>query len=207
MMTRTSIGLALWGLLLTGCTNAPDALRLQVSPHEASFRQGEAVCLDVKLSAVRDAVCLSRSHFFVVELRQIDGRAAFKSPEQRFYCGTAMMGILPLLPLLYPAALLDVGDLMGRFVVLRQGCDHEQHLLLILRDDQLATFVVGDLSRWDAGTTMRQLPAGGYHVRLRLVNEHAGLPCPLFWKPYDGPVTAETEITIVRSDISTTRTE
>jgi hypothetical protein len=208
-MTRTSIGLALWGLLLTGCTNAPDALRLDVSPRAPAYQQAKPVCLDVKLSAVRDPVCLSRSHFFVVELQQVDGKATFKSPEQQFRCGTAFIMALPLLPIVVPIALLDVGDGYGRFIVLQRRRDHNQHLVLTLREDRLDAFAVDDLSRWEPAMTTEPFPAGRYLARLRLVNEVQDwfVPCPLFWKPYEGAVTAETTVVIAGSTASSTRTE
>jgi hypothetical protein len=194
-MARNRRRLAICCLLLAGCSNAPDALNLRLIPHQAAFQQGEAPHLDLDLSAARDPVCLSGLRFFEVELRQIDGHVTLKS-EPPALCGTPLVASIPLLPVLYPAALLDLADVSGRFVILRQGQNHHENLLLYYSGERLHAYAVDDPESWAPSRTPTPLPAGRYQVRVRLINRHGGLPCPLFWKPYDQPVAAEAALTI-----------
>lgn len=193
--------LAVCCLLLAGCTNAPDALNLRASPGQAAFQQGEAPYLRLDLSASREPVCLSKMRFFEVELRQIEGPITLKS-EEPFLCGTPFVASVPFLPVLYPAALLDVADLSGRFVILRRGQSHHESLFLYHSAEQLQAYAVNDSEGWTPRSAPTPLPAGRYRVRVRLVNRHAGLPSPLFWKPYDQPVVGETVLTITGPALS-----
>lgn len=52
--------LMLFGLLLWGCTNQPDSLRMRIVPAQAVFGADEPIRLNVTFSPSSNAVCISR---------------------------------------------------------------------------------------------------------------------------------------------------
>ena len=195
-------------VLLAGCTNAPNALELRVSPDKKEFPHGDPVLLNATLTATGGSVCLANSYAFAVELDPADGSASLQGSDQRFGCGTALMGILPIYPIILPVALLDLGDASGRFTVISHGQQKTRRLALGRFGSGLEVCSAREFHRRKEAGTVKTLPPGEYGVRVRLINEHVGgFPPPFFWKPYEHPVTADTRLVIKRAAVPTTRKE
>jgi len=113
-------------------------------------------------------------------------------------CATTLMLMLPLLPIFYSAAYLDVGNLGGRFTVVPKGLEKPFRLSLEHGQYHLNVHSSEREYNFSMGRSERPLAPGQYVVRVSLWNESTDpFPPPLFWKPYDQPVVGETEIVIV----------
>ena len=190
------LGIILIGLVAAsgGCTTAPDALAMRVTPTQKVFACDEDVRLEVTLTAHGGPVCYGRESYFAVEFQPDTGDGNIKST-CGFICGTPLMGVLPLYIVLTPAFMLDMADLGARFTVIPDGQHITYRLAMTKCGDGLELRNMDEpSSRWQY-VERESLPPGCYRVRVELKEEHDWFP-PLFWAPYDKSVVAETEFRI-----------
>lgn len=196
-----------------GCTNEPGALELRLTPQKGIFRNDEPIRVSAILFAKSGTVCLWRSYCHDVEFRRAPGDRpcmATRLPEEPvFYCGTGAAVMLILMPWIFLVAPFDVADVGGRFDALGQGKSDCRvvEVVPIGPDDERGII---RLTNTRAGAFMsregQQWPTGEFLMTLRLANlppTGGGAPgVPLFWKPYDQPVSATIPITIVAGPTS-----
>jgi hypothetical protein len=195
-----SFPVALAATVCAGCTNAPGALDFRVSPEKETFLADEPVRLRAVLSATGGSVCYGRGSPWVVIVRPVGASTPMRTPE-RWICGTGVMPfIIPLQLCVVPVVALDVGDGLGRFVLIPRGKQRTHQLNLIpydVSDTHVWVVVAEDREPtrepWQAAAL---LPAGRYVVRVELLNQYSW-PAPLFWTPYEHPIVATTEFTII----------
>ncbi len=201
-MTRT-LGLAgsvIWIVLATGCVNEPGALRLELRPAKAAFAPDESIEIAATLVAGKGPLCLQRteaSACYRVEMQPT--RDGLPLTQGRLaYCGTnPTMMLLPLAPLIWVAAALDVADIGGNYQLLAAGDHCKQSLSLTnsqscvwtaRTDDTRAVVRPGPHERW---------PVGRYRVRVQLEQQEPAWGPPIGWRLYDQAVIAAVEIEIV----------
>jgi hypothetical protein len=175
-----------------GCINTPDALELQLAPRKTVFAPNEPVILDTTLIAVDGPVCLDKVVHFNVDIQRTDARERMESPPVAF-CGGAFLH--PLYPVIASVALLDVADLLDRYVVLSPGKEQRQTVRLFSFDSQHVWTGAIDDDPWLTRPPYN-LPSGKYHLVLTLATYSDLYPAPLFWKVYDQPIVAETDFRI-----------
>jgi hypothetical protein len=105
---------------------------------------------------------------------------------------------------LIAGALLDVGDVAGRFDVVDRGEIRESHLTIYPGVSERRIEVRSDRRQEHKHREERAWLPAAYRLRVKLINKGNSWP-PLFWKPYDQPVEAETTIR-VKSDGSSSTT-
>jgi hypothetical protein len=206
-------GAALATLACVGCTNAPGALELRVVPEKDVFQAGEPIRLRATLTATGGNVCYGRDSPWAVILEPADaarpirsdgGNPAFES-RRMVFCGGAIGVLAPLFVVIVPACALDVGDGLGRFEVLVRGQQREYDLALVPYEDSDGQWLEVGRDR-EADMTGRPpsvlLPGGRYRVRAELQNQHSFV-APLFWTPYEHPIVATSEFTIVDGPAAT----
>lgn len=191
-------------LCLAGCTNEPGALMLTIIPERPEFATDEPILLHAVLIAGRNPVCLSNHYRFSAELTPVDvPDQVLPSTDVYFRCGTEMLAALIVSPVVLPASLLDVADASRRFDVIKNGQERMSRIALkrsaSSEEDSLQIY---HLRAGKKPTRLSHVwDPGMFVIRLKLDNEHPGIfPPPLFWKPYDQPVEAETTIRIVECD-------
>ncbi len=208
-----SLAVALSATLLAGCTQQPDAVRLTVTPEKATFARGEPVVIRTRLVGTDGNVALQKSFFYDVELSR-EGKSLGTTGDRPVYCGTGLVELIPFYPLILVGRLLDVADLSGRFVVITKDKEISQKVLILPgslhpRDDIKGVFRSGsdvkdadDKTPWDP-PPKESLAPGRYHVRVRVINTPGDIHPPvmwyvppLFWKPYEPTIEAETELTV-----------
>lgn len=183
-----------------GCVNDPGALRLDVRLPHAELLPDEPLRIDTSLTAVRGPVCLSRSHYFTVEVRP---QAPATRPEfgrtMRGFCGTPFMALWPLFPILYPAAWLDVLDLSGRYRLLSTGASLDRILYArperFGREGDCVAVVLDDPDRTNRIAEWRP---GHYEAIVRLQNRNTTwFPAPLFWRVFEPEVVATVKFAVM----------
>lgn len=212
-----------------GCSNQPGALRLELEPTAAVFRNDEPLRFKATLVADAPRVCVGSDHAFSLEVRGPMGEAARADiPAERAHhfrfgvvrCGGALVVVWPVL-IVYPVAqLLDVGDLMGSYEIIRSGAAREiclvasvpppdldpqwyrawhENLSALFDDASGVLSYPGRVPFPEPGRLPFPQPGrwkpGRYEVRVRF--EHAHKLAPLFWQPYDHELSASTSIMIV----------
>ncbi|MHC4445196.1 MAG: hypothetical protein ACYTF1_14200 [Planctomycetota bacterium] len=205
---------ALFFPLIMGCTNAPGAVRMKLTPQKASFAPAEPILIDVTLTVVDSPVCLNKSCFIATKLECMGTeftKESYGYNGKIIYCGTGNVEMLLLAPILLPAALLDVGDCLGRFEVIAKG--NKKTLRLIITSGEKGLTVVNrdknvkNRSSSKSIKVNKPLLPDRYRLQAKLI-PYSGtsshplriFPPPLFWKPYDHPVEAQTEIIIKREN-------
>jgi len=194
MLIRISI---LSCLLLAGCTNAPGALDLVLTPVQEAFALGEPILLEAQLVANKGWVCVDRGNFIAIEMTGPDWDQPASSRDWPLgrdqFVGPVMYPVSSL------GCVLDVGDSQDRYVIVKPGQPLERSIRLtpnrgrlMVQDVKVPAHPYRDWIRLP-----RPLRAGSYQVRARLITEtNYYFLHPLFWKPYDQPVVGETEIQI-----------
>lgn len=182
-----------------GCTNAPGALRMGVNLEKSEIKPNEQLRIRVRLeAATRDPVCIWKDPEFDIAVRQDDKSPPIDVGRVRLaFCGTGGVMLLPLIVVLYPlklcANLLDVGDAGGRFQLITDK--QPVALVLAIRTTQTGA-ESGARTLYDARrdrSFIGHWPPGEYKLTVTLRNREADSdPPPLFWKPYDQKVQAET---------------
>jgi hypothetical protein len=186
----------LGALLIAGCTNEPGSLRLTVTPEKAEFVQGEPIIVDMALASSQSTVCLGKGRHFEMEVRrESDAEMVARSPGVGF-CGTGAVETMIFMPWLYAVAWLDVGDTLGRFVVLKPGGQIVERRQLLSKEPRTCwVYPVKPASPTTSAPADDPWPVGDYAITLRLKNVHGHwLPPPLFWKCYSQPVEARFNI-------------
>ena len=186
--------------LLAGCTNAPRALRLEISAAKQTISSQDSICLTANLVAEEGPVCLAKSHRFIAEVSRMgDNAKPMSTDEFVFHCGTGIVECLLLSPVLLPVTILDVGDSLGRYTVLQKGDQENHDLEIFIGQNEGKDFC----SLWQPskmGESRHAWPPGEYHVKVRLQNDVESaigiFPPPLFWWPYSRPVEAQTSIVV-----------
>lgn len=187
----------LFQTFIAGCTNTPGALRLEISAAEQTISSQDSICLTVNLIAEQGPVCLAKYHRFIAEVsREGDNAKPLSTDENRFYCGTGILELYLLSPVLLPVTILDVGDSLGRYTVLHKGDEENHDLVISIGQTEGNNFC----SMGRLGELLHAWPPGKYLVRVRLQNEVESpigiFPAPLFWRPYSRPVEAQTSIVV-----------
>jgi hypothetical protein len=189
--------------LAIGCSNAPGALRIDVTAERSVIEVGEPIRLRANLVAGESSVCLSRDPRLSVELREMNAAALVAKSPTTAFCGTGAWETLIFFPWLFLVAYLDMADVGDRFDVLEpnQSQSYDKSLSLVETRDS-TRLMVEHPDDW-RHATQRALPPGNYELTVRLDNRHPHwLPPPLFWKPYDQPVSATIPISIVAGTTS-----
>jgi hypothetical protein len=184
-------------LFLVGCTSAPNAMELQLSPAQEAFATNEPILLKAKLVAKKGSVCLDRGNFIAIELQHPGWAKPATSrdwpiPRQHFV-GPAMY------PVTSTGDMLDVLDSQNRYITVDPGKPLERSIRLTpyrggltVQDVEAPSYPYRD---WIGLPT--PLRPGRYTVRARVITETSFyFVHPLAWKPYDKPILGETEITI-----------
>ncbi len=185
-------------LACVGCANAPGALELRVVPEKDTFRAGEPIRLSATLMATGGNVCYGRASRWLATLERDGSNPTFRS-RRMVFCGGAIGVLAPLFVVIVPACALDVGDGLGRFEVLVRGQQREYDLALVPYEDSGGQWLEVGRDR-EADMTGRPpsvlLPGGRYRVRVELQNQHSFV-APLFWTPYEHPLVATSEFTVI----------
>ncbi|MHC4067513.1 MAG: hypothetical protein ACYSUI_23845 [Planctomycetota bacterium] len=189
-----------WCSVAGGCANPPDALKLSIAPQKEVLQPGEPIRFDLTFAASGGTLCLapSRPSFLEIEMTPSNGGETMKS-HGIGYCGTNWrMLVVPLLyPVLFSACLLDVGDCMGRFIVIPDGQDKTYCLELVPSGDGFVVLDVHGRENRHWANRDRPFPPGRYHVRAKFESQQPDVyPAPLFWTVYGQPAVAETAFVI-----------
>ncbi len=185
-------------LLLAGCTNAPGALSTHLRSEKQSFTPGEPILLHATLSTHSRPVCLAGEWTaFAGELTCDERPDRAKSTRKQVFCGTALAVLLPIAPLIVPVLLFDVGDALGRFIVIPPAGSKTYHLVMIPTAQGIILTTAENAGNLAYPPDKELLPSGRYHLKVRFL--HRGSLPPLFWKPYGHPICAETEFVIAPS--------
>ena len=194
MVTRISI---LSCLLLAGCTNAPNALDLELVPVQEAFALNDPILLKATLVAKKGWVCLDRGNFIAVEVTGPDWDQPAASRDwpvdQDQFVGPVMYPVSSL------GCVLDVADSQDRYVIVKPGQPLERSIRLTPHRGGLTVqdLVAPSPPYRDWIPLPSPLRSGSYRVRARLITETSYyFVHPLFWKPYDQPIVGETEIVI-----------
>ena len=207
-----SLATVLCSAILAGCTQQPDAIRLTVTPEKETFVRSEPVVVRTHLVGTDGNAALHKSFFYAMELSR-EGKVVGTSGDQPAFCGTGIIETIPFQPFILVGSLFDVGDLSGRFMVLTKGKECSQKVLVrpdSFQPDNKFVFEPRNYMKnanndtpWEKRVLSEQsLAPGRYHLRVRLINKRSdsnplisSLP-PLFWKPYEPAIEAETELTV-----------
>ena len=191
-------------LVGSGCTNEPGALNLTIIPERPEFATDEPILIRAVLSAKGEPVCLSQSYRYSATVTPVELADAATHGDSRVYrCGLQRLVVLFTWPVLLPASLLDVTDVGRRFDIIDHSQERWKTLALTSLERQGQRYVRSRRIRCGQNIAKieSQWPPGEYCIRLQLINRHTGpYPPPLFWKPYDRPVEAETTVRIVERD-------
>jgi hypothetical protein len=194
MMIRIAI---LFCLLVAGCTDAPNALDLQLAPAQEAFALNEPILLKAKLVAKKGSVCLDRGNFIAVQVTH----ATWAEPASSRDWPIAREQFVG--PVMYPITslgdVLDVADSQDRYVIVEPGKPLERSIRLTpyrggltVQDLEAPTYPYRDWIRLPS-----PLASGRYRVVARLITETSFyFVHPMFWHPYNKPVVGETEIVI-----------
>ena len=186
--------LVLTCLASVGCTNKPGALQLELAAEDYEIRPTDSIRLHANLSAPEASVCLAEYYSFQVELRRKNSSEVVTS-RGLWVCGTGFVSSIFLYPVFCSISLLDLGDMMGRFDLIKQG-DERNHSLEIA-PAEFGLHVRMDSMEEPTEKLDRSWAPGRYTIKVRLQGtEPVFYPAPLFWKPYSQPVESEIEIEV-----------
>ena len=181
-------------LAVAGCTNKPGSLQLELTTENQEIRPTDPIRIHATLSAPKAPVCLAEYYSFQVEMSRKDGHEVVTS-RGLWVCGTGFVSSVFLYPVFYSMSILDVGNMMGRFDVIKKGSERTHSLEVIPGESIL--HVMMDSTERPTGKLDPSWTPGQYVVRIRLQGtEPVFYPAPLFWKPYNQPVEAEIEIEV-----------
>ncbi|MCH8244206.1 MAG: hypothetical protein IH897_16590 [Planctomycetes bacterium] len=159
--------------------------------------------MTARLIAADGPVCLGKSGGFDVKLRNKDTGETWTSPP-RAYCGTGFAVSLPLYPALLCVALLDVFDGLDRYDILDEGHSRNHELLVVPQEGNSAWVQADGIALRSRGRES-SLPPGRYELRLELVEildpryVMSFYPAPLFWRPFDHPVSGVASFVVEES--------
>jgi hypothetical protein len=190
--------LAIYGVFAAGCTNPPNGLRMSIASAQDVCSPNKPIRLNVKLAASGGTVCLTRPapHSFTLDLEQSEASKALHRITIA-YCGTGDQWVLLVYPFLAVGCLLDVADVAGRFVVLRDGQEHTCAIDLIPTEDGFVALAPDDPDRDNWLSRSAPWPPGNYRLRASFRSEpSSAYPPPLFWRVYNTRVDAETSFVV-----------
>lgn len=189
-------------ILVCGCVNTPGALQLKVSVEQKEISPNDSIRLSACLIAEEGPISLAKTYHFAAEVSRLNSNAKpMDTDEFVARCGTGILECLLLSPILFPCMLGDIGDTMGRYIVLNEDEQKEHNLEIFInqrKGKNYCSFYRSSTTNHPAHTW----PPGEYRIKVRLQNEFDGgtaiLPAPLFWQPYNQPVEAEVTIKVVQ---------
>lgn len=183
-----------------GCANQPGDLRMAISPTRDAFAPGEPITLHVEFEAQRATACLPKERswrYRATAIRTGGGQPDAFASGVFGLCGEEEASLLPLFPVLFVAAQMDVADAAGRYDLFTPGTPVRSEIELSLSEDRVYVWprprdaIGGPRGRevWEPGV---------YSVELRLVAlDYGWLPAPFFWRAYPYELAARSEIEIV----------
>lgn len=189
-----------------GCTNPPGALQMRLAPAHDTFRKGEPVRFAATFSSKKGLVAIERPNIERLDVGLTDLTTGETVPRVRFgKCGMEYAFLIPLYPVIFAGACLDVADVGGRYVVVSPH--HEYGMTFDVVERPYCEIGPGSLAFGllsvhtdncdSAEEAAWRLPPGRYRVRVRIEPDPAQwLPPPLFWSVYGEPVEASTEFVV-----------
>ena len=182
---------------LAGCSDKPGIVHMEVSPVAETLSTGETVRLTVSLTS-DEMVCLARHYDVAVVLKRIGVDEDSIRPYGRLArCGNAALMLLPVLPVILTARVIDVADVGGRFVLLMPGETLTNNLEVGGGNSVTDWFDQRPPDLQRPRPEYAWWSPGDYRVTVELQNRGNTWPAPLFWSPYSHPVKAETIVHIV----------
>lgn len=188
--------------LACGCQNEPGAMRLILKSEKNVYQPNEPIRLTAELHTMKGPVCLTRGYKFSMALDTTDQGLQI-IPADWAFCGTGLFAILPFVPLIQFASLLDVADVGHRYIVCRPGFVQTEDVMIIRetqsrrKDYALLLQNLGSDYKPEARAAWSP---GEITITLTLSNPQSVgvLPAPLFWRPYSQRVSAKIVIRIDR---------
>lgn len=178
--------------LIAGCTNEPGALHLSLAMNKTSYRPDEQIGLVATLKTTDKPIILSKQLVFQAEMTKVGDPTVYIRKEQGVFCGMGAL-FLMICPWVIPIAWMDVADLQQHFDVMNPNDFRSRELSLSAYESQGKAYI-SDCSF----AHHLELAPGTYQLTVTLDNRYEpGIVPPLFWKPYDQPVSATIPITIV----------
>lgn len=182
--------------LLSGCSDKPGVVHMAISPLSETIDIGEPVRLKVSLK-FDEMVCLARHYDVCVTLKRIGVDEDTIRPRGRMpQCGNAALVLLPLLPVILAARVIDVADLGGRYLLLRPGQTITNDLEIGGGNLVTAWFDQRPANSQYARPQYAWWTPGDYRVTVELENRGGTWPAPLFWSAYSHAVKAEATVHI-----------
>ncbi len=194
MPARTIISALL--VCLGGCVDHPSGLRLAVELQEQSIGTNEALQLKATLTAEEGPLAIGKGAHISVEIRNAaDERIG--SGGRIAKCGLHVLALWPFYLAATPVWAADVADGCGRYIVLEQDEQESFRLQIALRRNEFIAVLDMESDEGEFRPNIKEPWApGSYKLLATLQSANPWAP-PIFWKPYDHPITAEVEFTVV----------